>query len=547
MDVLKAQLLRIQQQLSGLSASQKMLTASLVAIMIMTLVWWSRFAGTADMEPVLDQSLSAADIGHIKATLDSRGISAKVIGDRVMVSSDRKIEAVATLAYENALPSNASTAWDEMTKQMSPWDSRSKTDSIQNHMRERMISDVIQGYFPGVSSANVIINPLSERRVGSSMEPSASVVIKTRGGGELNVKRLVEAAASTVASAVAGLNRSRVSVVVDGVPRRVYDSSDSMGGGDLYDQIQTQEKYATEKIQSLLQPGTLVAVTVDLDTISSQETRETYDPTKVVSKEKRIETSNEENSQPTPQSTEVGAQPNTGLALTVAPVQTGSSNTRETSKTDLENFPSVSRETLIKPGGKPTVVSAAVRLPRSYFVNKYKANNPNAKEPDDAILQPIVNAELPAVRNVVQKCVAMKSEDSISVDMYYDGGLPMLMAAEPSAGSASSVTGLVGGHAKEIAVGALAIISLFMVSMIVRKGAPAPVVAAQPEPKDTPRLTGIEDVAGIVGGEGHTTLDGMELDDDAIHAQQMVEQVQTMVKEDPDAAANLVKRWLNRS
>ena len=39
-------------------------------------------------------------------------------------------------------------------------------------------------------------------------------------------------------------------------------------------------------------------------------------------------------------------------------------------------------------------------------------------------------------------------------------------------------------------------------------------------------------------------LDGMELDEDAVRAQQMLEQVSTMVEENPDAAANLVKRWL---
>jgi flagellar biosynthesis/type III secretory pathway M-ring protein FliF/YscJ len=39
----------------------------------------------------------------------------------------------------------------------------------------------------------------------------------------------------------------------------------------------------------------------------------------------------------------------------------------------------------------------------------------------------------------------------------------------------------------------------------------------------------------------------MELDEDALRAQQMVEQVKTMVSENPDAAANLVKRWLNRT
>src|ERR1700733_2966533 len=134
METIKAQLLRIQQQLGGLSASQKMLTASLVTIMVMTLVWLSRYAGTAEYEAVLDQSLSAQDVGQIKAALDAHNIPANVVGDRVMVPSDRKLEAFAMLAYNNALPSNISGSWDEMSKQMSPWDSTSKTDTLRNHM-----------------------------------------------------------------------------------------------------------------------------------------------------------------------------------------------------------------------------------------------------------------------------------------------------------------------------------------------------------------------------------------------------------------------------
>jgi flagellar biosynthesis/type III secretory pathway M-ring protein FliF/YscJ len=106
---------------------------------------------------------------------------------------------------------------------------------------------------------------------------------------------------------------------------------------------------------------------------------------------------------------------------------------------------------------------------------------------------------------------------------------------------------MVGTHAKEIVVGLLAAISLFMVSTIVRKGAPAPVIAAEAAPRETPRLGTTEDVAGIAGGDANTTLDAVEMDEGTIKAQQMVEQVATMVEENPDAAANLVKRWLNRS
>ncbi len=55
-----------------------------------------------------------------------------------------------------------------------------------------------------------------------------------------------------------------------------------------------------------------------------------------------------------------------------------------------------------------------------------------------------------------------------------------------------------------------------------------------------------EAVAGEAA-EGGTMLDGMELDEEAVRSQQMLEQVSTMVKENPDAAATLVKRWLNRT
>ena len=43
------------------------------------------------------------------------------------------------------------------------------------------------------------------------------------------------------------------------------------------------------------------------------------------------------------------------------------------------------------------------------------------------------------------------------------------------------------------------------------------------------------------------TLDGMEMDEDTIRSQQMLEQVSNLVKENPDSAASLVKRWLNRA
>ena len=65
MDFLKKQLDVIQQNLSGLNATQKMLTGALVVIMVLTMVMWGRYAGSAEMEPVLNQTLAEDDMARM--------------------------------------------------------------------------------------------------------------------------------------------------------------------------------------------------------------------------------------------------------------------------------------------------------------------------------------------------------------------------------------------------------------------------------------------------------------------------------------------------
>ena len=98
-----------------------------------------------------------------------------------------------------------------------------------------------------------------------------------------------------------------------------------------------------------------------------------------------------------------------------------------------------------------------------------------------------------------------------------------------------------------------ALASLFMVSSLVKKGAAAPVgtsptgsLSAETPANPSTLLGSGEILAGEVAG-GDASLDAMELDEEAIRAQQVVEQVSKLVKENPDSAAAMVKRWMNRS
>src|SRR3954463_3490892 len=98
MDFVKQQLQRIQQQLSGLTATQKMLTGALVAIMVMTLLYWGRYAGTAELEPLFDTPISATELGNVQDTLALKQIKVTVgSGGQIMVPAERKLEILAML------------------------------------------------------------------------------------------------------------------------------------------------------------------------------------------------------------------------------------------------------------------------------------------------------------------------------------------------------------------------------------------------------------------------------------------------------------------
>lgn len=545
MDLLKAQLARIQQQLGGLTASQKMLAGTLVAVMVFTLMWWAKYAGEPDMEPVLNQSLAQQDIAQITSRLDSKGIHYQVSGDKIMVPADRKIEVLADLTYAHALPRDIKSGFDEMVKQMNPFDSESRDEAMYNEAKARTLVEIIR-MLPGVSDAMVMIDPTTERRFnGDSIQPTASVAITTRGDGQANPKLLAEDSAALVGGAQSGLARSRINIVIDGVPRPVRDpgEDDMVGGDSLLDTTRQWDEYYRGKIAEQLRfiKGAFISVNMAVDNTTSHVQQHTIDEKKSMKAETDIETRSTETTGG-PGGADAGVAPNTQLSIpSGGGGGGGGGSTTEDDKTKIAILPSYSDNDTRKPAGTATVTSAAVRVPHSYFVGIFKNLN-GGKDPDEAALKQMETTEFENIRREVKACTHVDSDDAVVVAEYNDPYVPPVVTQQ----AASPVPALVGTHAKEIAVGALAFLSLFMVSMMVRKGSPAPipaVAAAPPEPTIHPVPS---DLAGEVG-EGDPLLDAMELDEEAVKTQQMLDQVQKMVTENPDSAATLVKRWLNRS
>ena len=208
-----------------------------------------------------------------------------------------------------------------------------------------------------------------------------------------------------------------------------------------------------------------------------------------------------------------------------------------------------------------SVTSASVALPRSFFLKAYKTETRSDKDPSEAVIEPYIKKHLDSYRAQVKACLNLPSDEVLALDAYVDL-LPV--AAEVTAQATSGVALLLGSHGKDIVLGVLALASLFMVSMMVRKGGSSPVASlagagmmnhiGMPTAGVTVDAmmakSGFkpfvhDDTAEV--GEGGQALDGIELDEETIRAQQVIEQVSNLVKENPDVGATLIKRWMTRA
>lgn len=546
MDFLKNQIARIQQQLSGLSASQKMLVGSLAVIMVMTLYGWGLFAGRAEMEALLNQSLTNDEVVSIRQYLASNGIKYQVVGDRIHVPADRKFEALALLGYAEKLPRDMRAGFDDIASKMNVFVSRSQQDAILNQAKQSALAEVMR-HWAGVRDAVVVIDPTRERGP-NGVDPSAMVNLTLR-SNEKPDRRLVNAAADIVAGAVANMNRDRVKVVINGQSYRVQslDSTGATASGDEYlDQVQRGEQYYRDKIlreQLSHIDGVQVSVSVKPNLGRKETVTHKFDPKTIKATAVSEETQTEDTKSAPAMTGEPGIVSNSPLALGEGTAGESSSGTSERTKTE---YVVDSEKTDVKswdPGGNVDVIGASVFVPRSYFNQVYKARTRSTSDVDDAALKPIIELELASLKPGIKKCLGLATDDALHVDVYTDVA-PVAVGA-PQAASAS-VSLLVTDHVKELALGALAVVSLLMMVTIVKKGSPAPIAAPQPAPKPAMTMSHTEEAVGEAV-ETNAVLDGMELDDDAVKSQQMLQQVSNLVSEDPDAAAAMVKRWMNRT
>jgi flagellar biosynthesis/type III secretory pathway M-ring protein FliF/YscJ len=566
----------VSRYLAGLSVPQRLAAGTLLVVMLATLVWLGartpRGSGAA-MEPLLNQSFAESDLLPITDRLRARSITHEVREGKVYVAADKRLDALSDLYYTAVLTGSGpgTGGVEDVARQLSAFDPPSKADKLFNRAREQTCERVI-GRFRGVRKATVVIDPTNERHIGgASVMPSAMVDLQTQ--GEINARQLSSASINVLTGSVAQLTRDRVKVTIDGA---TYNSAggddDALAGADeLMARKQQCEQMYVAKVRRLLSyiPDVVVSVSVDLNAPRAAAAAvRNADANKAAAQPPQVP--------PSDTSGTVVANAVPALIDAISSPSNAATKTREAAAGEANPKPR-------PPAGREVVRSASVVVPRSYFAAIYQRANrrqpgtvtASSAEPDDALLQPIIDAHLLRIRALVKNSLGLERDSDVTVEPYDDAAA--LAAVTPvaiapplaTAGSAATVStsiipanllAVLNAHPRTSALTVLGLATVLMLALLLHRrsvatmppgsadrgtvvstGPQGAVLSGTLEPASpVAPLAGATTGASVVAAGGMT---GSTVEDSA-DAHRMFRRVRDVVAENPDDAARVLRGWI---
>ncbi|NQU75224.1 MAG: hypothetical protein HQ546_02780 [Planctomycetes bacterium] len=527
MQFLATYLEQIRRMIAGLTTAAKLAVGLLVVLTAVTLWMLIAYAGRPEMVSVFEEPLSSEQLGQAKHCLTRQNIPVSINNGLLMVPADRRDEAFSVLAYENVMPADRVSAFEDLARNESMWRTENESSRLWHHAKQAKLS-LLVAKMPGVRQAEVILEAGQPKGLGRPAVPATASVHVTLNNGAQMDRKLRTAVADLVSGSVGGMSRANVNIVdaTNGLSYHVPE--DQQFDSDLLETAASLDAYYTNKIQALLSyiPDVIVCVTATPDPVKSIRSSQ-VDYKEPVSGQ--LIASNEESKNAGGQAGgEPGISANTAGALSSSAKYDSSSERSD--KAMESRFPETRVET-IADGGHLKDIFVSVNVPREYLIQDVigKLRDVDEVPPSDD--------ELQYQTNKIRDSVAIGiGQDSSKVKVtWYVAGSPVAAAAPVQAG----VSGYLGDKAKPAVLGGLALMALLMVLMFARRRPPVQEVAeAQLSAKEA-----VENAVGVIEGED-AALEGLELNDETIRTQRIVSQLSELVKGNPDAASNLIRRWI---
>jgi flagellar M-ring protein FliF len=550
MQILQRTLQSIIGQLRALTPTAKLLIGSLMVILAMSLFLVSLYAGRENMSPLgLGPNISADARSRAVSFLEARHIPYQSQGTDVLVPASQKFT-VLTQLTENQLIGPDQINFEKLISDDSPF--RTSGQNRQRYLVAKMnvLASMIS-QMKGIERATVVLDqPEGAPGIGKShIAPSASVTVLPR--GDLSQSQ-VDAIAQLVAGSHAGLKVQNVAIVDARNGRYIQARTDELYNAGRYLDVKlAAEKHVKETLEGALDyiPGVRIAVNAQVDTSEVVQQKRAFDEPKIapILDSSRTTTSTNQSG-----GAEPGVRSNVGASLASASRQASQMTDERTESKTLPAFGQ--HESQIRNGkGYPVQINATILVPRSYFVRLCQENKgDNSAQPDQATLDGIVQSESARIQQSVEPLIDTQAVEGavagkVTVSMIPDFGAVLASNISGNAEQSTSIVGNVAtdGLVKYVTLGGLALLSLAMMFMMVRKATVRePLPTAAELVGIPPALAAAE--SDLVGeaDEAAPALEGVELTDDAIRRRQMLDQITDMIDKTPEEAANLMRRWM---
>ena len=524
----------------------------LLASIVVALVYLFQYQVTSGDEyllggrPFYGDELTRAEAAFAKAGLNGSQIAD---GNRIRIPRGQKERYLAALAESSALPADFYKYLDEAAASDSPFSSTKSLEMRRWNAKQKELALIISR-MRGITSATVQYDETTSRgSLRGQTQKTAMVAVQTT-SGELDEEQ-IKAIRNIIVGSYAGLDRRHISIN-DITSGRTYTGIDDGGSPQesLYAAYKKDfERDWKQKIQDQLSwiTNAIVNVNVQLSPELEDTTRQvTLDPKPITVSSSEYQkdsstTTRELGGRPGAESN--GVNGNRSLAVT-APAAAPETQSNE-SRSEVENLPGHTVTTTTKPPLVPTIVTAAIQFPMSHVVKTWRQTHPTPagqtpKDPDPAELDKIRNDIKTKVEEIVRNLLPPFSQGTnpyphITVTPYDDlQGEPI---AEPPLASQAGTW--FADHWQTLAMIGVGVMCLLMLRSMVKSTAAAPPVAESAFAA-MPRLHVEEEVESEDEAEPAKVLRRRF----EMSGPNLKQELQELVKEDPDAAATILRNWI---
>jgi flagellar M-ring protein FliF len=548
MDVLSQAYNQVVDLFKSMTPAGRLTTGLLLAVVVVSLVFlFYQQSDQADEYLFGGQVLSQSEINAMLAAFSQKGLKAEVEGGRVRVPRAKSHEYLLALADAQALPRTPTTAWDTVFERDSPLKSKHMRELEARRAQERTLADTIED-IPTIDVARVQIEEIEVSGFPRRAEKRSLVSAKAEGTQPLD-PQLVETIRYMVASG-GGVDSKNVTVTDLNTGQAYPGSGDN---GHLLDNLYAKHQRSLEenlkaKIVDRLSmyPGVRVAVHVELDEeMVNQTVSNQYDD-----KPTTIETtdfSKEVTSTRGAPGGRPGVVPN--ATISNVPQQLTSMASNESTTTERsENQRSVTGTTHMVTERIPFMpkwMGVSIGIPRSHFERVWRQQNPPAEgteppPPDPTQLKAIESEIVKDIEDAVTPLLPKVAlgEDPyprVSVIPYTPTALPA--PEEPSLAN-TAVTWL-GSNWQN-----LGLLGLALLSIVVLRG----MLRSSPQSDDPIQRT--LPVEQLVQHEDEEAGDEADEVENSLKARfkasgrNLRDDLTELVREDPDAAANVLQAWI---